>query len=220
MVGMIRGIAFSHIEMNDRDRRKAAFQEAGRLFARDDREGWLEDQSMTIFRMLEKAFEAGLIAARNDPDFTLQSKTSTRLTDADLPALPRKVIEVLRLVISGMPHTLEDLLFYFFEPPHADSNAQKVGGKWVSLKHKTFPGPFSDRAIRTLIEVGLFREVDDTSDSTKMCVGVSEWGYELIHTGVTSQPDSRSVGGSATYYEYDALWPVGSDRPKQRRAKQ
>ncbi|MGO4567541.1 hypothetical protein AB4Z52_21315 [Rhizobium sp. 2YAF20] len=219
MVGMIRGIAFSQTEMNDKDRRKAAFQEAGRLFARDDREGWLEDQQMTICRMLEKAFEAGLLAARNNPEFTLHSKSSMRLTDSDIPALARKVIEVLRLVIAGRPHTLEDLLFHFHEPATADSSSPRVGGRWLSLKHKTFPGPFSDRVVRTLIELGLFSEVDDFADTGKECAGVSEWGYELIHTGFTNRQDQRSAGASLTYVEYEALWPVKTDRLSPSRAK-
>jgi hypothetical protein len=220
MVGMIRGITFSQVEVNDRDRRKAAFHEAGRLFARDDREGWLEDQPMTICRMLEKAFEAGLIAARNNPEFTLYSKGSMRLTDTDIPALARKVIEVLRLVIAGRPHTLEDLLFHFHEPAAAaDSGSPRVGGRWLSLKHKTFPGPFSDKAVRTLVELGLFSELEDFADAGKECAGVSEWGYELIHTGFTNRQDQRSVGASLTYLEYEALWPVKTDRLGRSRAK-
>lgn len=219
MVGMIRGIAFSQTEMNDKDRRKAAFQEAGRLFARDDREGWLEDQAMTICRMLEKAFEAGLIAARNNPEFTLHSKGNTRLTDSDIPALARKVIEVLRLVIAGRPHTFEDLLFHFHEPATADSGSPRVGGRWLSLKHKTFPGPFSDKAIRTLVELGLFREAEGDADTGRECAGVSEWGYELIHTGFTSRQDQRSAGASLTHLEYEALWPTKADSHARSRAK-
>jgi hypothetical protein len=219
MVGMIRGIAFSQTEMSDKGRRKAAFHEAGRLFARDDREGWLEDQPMIICRMLEKAFEAGLIAARNDPEFTLLSKASMRLTDSDIPALARKVIEVLRLVIAGRPHTLEDLLFHFHEPATADSGSPRVGGRWLSLKHKTFPGPFSDKVVRTLVELGLFREAEDFADAGKKCAGVSEWGYELIHTGFTNRQDQRSTGASLTYFEYEALWPVKADHLSPSRAK-
>ena len=202
----INQIKLMQDDVADPKRRRAVFREAGKTltWAQDV----ITDRPGAIARLMELAFEAGKASAsRGRPTANVPRR---RMRDIDVPSLSRAIFADLRRSKVGASRhgaapSLNDFRFILLPgDPHVPMRLS--GDRWVECG-KRIDFSRSNKAIRPLLKMGLFWEatIELADGSSAVSAELTEWGFELLVTGVTAFAEDRVDGTSSTFQSFRAV---------------
>lgn len=203
-------------EVQDVDLRKAVFREMARDFVLCMREGAVTDRAGAIAKMMESAFRAGMEVARNDLSASPKDRFVRRMTDMDLPSHSRKQMSRLRLSLFGGDVPAKAYrepkghqLIMLKRPAIPGLPSTMTRDEWLMPGYPKHRDGLSNRIIKPMIDLGLMTRGELSGGWSYATV--SEWGFELLATGETSQVPDRVLGASSTYERYLGLIDVEED---------